>query len=240
MSSTNKTPNYDLSQYIGTDKPTYLGDYNGDMLKIDTQMKANADAATSAEASAGEAVAKATQAQGDIDSLTDRVDATEQDITDAKNTIQQLQTTVTAQGQTLTSTTNTANEAHSDADYAKKAVDTNVWTPVTNASSTNVVSGNLSCSFNPFLNLINFRGQLHTTSQVSANTLLFTLPTNIPNPTNERTISAFAYVRDNAQLFGGGISVKIDTLGRIYSVGAIAGNADLYVQQILNTTGWYD
>ena len=43
MSSTNKTTNYDLSQYIGSDKPTYLSDYNGDMLKIDTAMKANAD-----------------------------------------------------------------------------------------------------------------------------------------------------------------------------------------------------
>lgn len=36
MASTNKTTNYELSQYVGTDKPTYLGDYNGDMLKIDT------------------------------------------------------------------------------------------------------------------------------------------------------------------------------------------------------------
>lgn len=43
MSSTNKTTNYNLSQYIGSDKPTYLTDYNGDMLKIDTQMKVNAD-----------------------------------------------------------------------------------------------------------------------------------------------------------------------------------------------------
>lgn len=43
MSSTNKTTNYDLSQYIGSDKPTYLTDYNGDMSKIDAQMKVNAD-----------------------------------------------------------------------------------------------------------------------------------------------------------------------------------------------------
>ena len=41
MSSTNKTANYELSQYIGSDKPTYLVDYNGDMLKIDTGMAAN-------------------------------------------------------------------------------------------------------------------------------------------------------------------------------------------------------
>lgn len=43
FNSTNKTTNYDLSQYVNDDKPTYLGDYNSDMLKIDTQMKANAD-----------------------------------------------------------------------------------------------------------------------------------------------------------------------------------------------------
>lgn len=52
MASTNKTTNYELSQYIGSDKPTYLGDYNSDMLKIDTQMKANNDLATSANAAA--------------------------------------------------------------------------------------------------------------------------------------------------------------------------------------------
>lgn len=43
MASTNKTTNYELSQYVGSDKPTYLGDYNSDMLKIDAGMKANAD-----------------------------------------------------------------------------------------------------------------------------------------------------------------------------------------------------
>lgn len=43
MASTNKTSNYELSQYVGSDKPTYLGDYNSDMLKIDAGMKANAD-----------------------------------------------------------------------------------------------------------------------------------------------------------------------------------------------------
>ena len=36
MASTNKTSHYELDQYVSTDKPTYLTDYNGDMLKIDT------------------------------------------------------------------------------------------------------------------------------------------------------------------------------------------------------------
>lgn len=50
MASTNKTTNYNLSQYIGSDKPTYLGDYNSDMLKIDNAMHQNAlDIATADE-----------------------------------------------------------------------------------------------------------------------------------------------------------------------------------------------
>ena len=56
MASTNKTTNYELSQYIGTDKPTYLGDYNGDMLKIDTALKNNADAISTASTNATTAV----------------------------------------------------------------------------------------------------------------------------------------------------------------------------------------
>lgn len=40
MASTNKTTNYELSQYIGTDKPTYLTDYNQDMTKIDAGIHA--------------------------------------------------------------------------------------------------------------------------------------------------------------------------------------------------------
>ena len=48
MSSTNKTTNYNLSQFIGTDKPAWLSDYNGDMSAIDAQMKLNADAASTA------------------------------------------------------------------------------------------------------------------------------------------------------------------------------------------------
>lgn len=39
MSSTNKTTNYELSQFVGTDIPSILVDYNGDMRKIDTAIK---------------------------------------------------------------------------------------------------------------------------------------------------------------------------------------------------------
>nr|DAD94894.1 MAG TPA: hypothetical protein [Podoviridae sp. ct7gc4] len=48
MTATNHTTNYNLSQFAGTDRPTWLGDYNGDMTKIDAQLKKNADAIASA------------------------------------------------------------------------------------------------------------------------------------------------------------------------------------------------
>lgn len=50
MTATNKTANYELSQFVGTDRPTWLGDYNADMAKIDAQMKQNADDIASATA----------------------------------------------------------------------------------------------------------------------------------------------------------------------------------------------
>ena len=58
MSATNHTANYELSQYIGSDEPKYLTDYNGDMSKIDIAIKgvdtkaetANTGVATNASA----------------------------------------------------------------------------------------------------------------------------------------------------------------------------------------------
>lgn len=50
MTATNKTANYKLSQFVGTDRPTWLVDYNDDMAKIDARMKKNADDIASAAA----------------------------------------------------------------------------------------------------------------------------------------------------------------------------------------------
>ena len=41
MASTNKTANLELSQFVGTDKPAWLTDYNADMGKIDTAVAGN-------------------------------------------------------------------------------------------------------------------------------------------------------------------------------------------------------
>lgn len=62
MSSTNKTTYYKLSQYIGTDKPTFLGDYNADMSKIDAGIHGVQETATTANQTAGSAEAIAQSA----------------------------------------------------------------------------------------------------------------------------------------------------------------------------------
>ena len=59
MSSTNSTTNYNLPQFISTDKPTWLGDFNGAMSTIDTQMKTNNTLAQTAKSTADAAATSA-------------------------------------------------------------------------------------------------------------------------------------------------------------------------------------
>lgn len=63
FSSTNKTTHYDLSQYVASDKPTYLTDYNGDMLKIDAGINAAKTTADTASTAATNAQTAAETAQ---------------------------------------------------------------------------------------------------------------------------------------------------------------------------------
>ena len=63
MASTNKTTHYELSQYVASDKPTYLTDYNNDMSAIDTGIYNAQTKADSAYLAAGEADTKAGNAQ---------------------------------------------------------------------------------------------------------------------------------------------------------------------------------
>lgn len=44
MTATNHTEHYDLSQFVNTDHPTFTGDYNGDMTKIDAAIYAASQA----------------------------------------------------------------------------------------------------------------------------------------------------------------------------------------------------
>ena len=82
MSSTNKTANYNLSQFIGTDKPAWLTDYNSDMSKIDAGIDAAKDtadaasgAASAASTSIGDLTALTTTAKTDLVNAINEVDS---------------------------------------------------------------------------------------------------------------------------------------------------------------------
>lgn len=66
MSHTNSTTNYNLPQFVGTDKPAWLTDINGAFSSIDTAIKGAKDVADTGSASATSALNKI----GDLTSLT--------------------------------------------------------------------------------------------------------------------------------------------------------------------------
>lgn len=73
MAHTNETTNYGLPQFLETDKPSWLSDFNGAMSAIDAQMKSNDDAAAAADT-------KATAAAGGVEDLTTRMTTAEGNI----------------------------------------------------------------------------------------------------------------------------------------------------------------
>ena len=88
MASTTKTTNLELSQFVGTDKPAWLTDYNGDMQKIDDGYKKLEDANT------------ATQA--DLDATKQDLSGSKTDIADVKADVQALEAQDIALGNRLT------------------------------------------------------------------------------------------------------------------------------------------
>lgn len=84
MASTGKTTNYELSQFIGTDKPSWLGDYNGDMLKIDTALGSINATATTAQSGVASAQSAASAAQATANAALQKATANAQDITEIK------------------------------------------------------------------------------------------------------------------------------------------------------------
>lgn len=95
MAHTNSTANYELSQFLGTDKPAWLVDYNGDMLKIDAALKNNADAAAT-NAEDIQTLQEAIGAEG----LTGRITTIENDMGEIKTEIGVVPLPTTAQSLT--------------------------------------------------------------------------------------------------------------------------------------------
>lgn len=74
MMATEYTPNYNLDLYASADKPNLRDQYNTAMGKIDTQMKANANGVTNANANVGTLQTQMKQVQGDVTALESTVE----------------------------------------------------------------------------------------------------------------------------------------------------------------------
>lgn len=135
MSYTNHTPNYNLPQYVGTDKPTFLGDFNNAMTTIDTQMHNNAQ-------NAGEGIAALQQAQNALSETQETLTEVQTEVANvsgiAANVNTNVQQALTAANDATTAANNAtsqiqpmvtaANKASADAQAAQQVANGNVTT----------------------------------------------------------------------------------------------------------------
>lgn len=185
MSSTNKTNYYKLSQYIGTDKPTYLGDYNSDMSKIDAGIHEVQETATTANQKAGSAEAKVT-------ALSPSVEALQNNMTGVKASVQSL-TVDNAQTkkdvgtlkQEVSSVKTTANGAQAEITNLNADLERTLKSSVTPVTG---LSGKINAIYNAKMNLISINGhvQISSPSQVGTNITVGKLPSNIPAPSENK------------------------------------------------------
>lgn len=241
MSSTNKTNNYNLSQYIGTDKPTYLGDYNSDMSKIDGAIHGVQETATTANQTAGSAEAKVTQVTENVEALKSRVGVVEGNVSNLqdKNTAQD--TAINDAKKASENASTTANNALQSASNANVKIDSakfNSWKSLTNAhSSFNVDVAKVM--FNKQLNLIAFDINL-TSSGLSESDIAFKLPLDIPAP--NKAVRIHACCIDLISDTGGGFDkiairdILIDTNGYLHI--AIVGGSRLYCSGVFAVEEW--
>lgn len=242
MSSTKKTTNYNLSQYIGTDKPTYLGDYNSDMLKIDNQLKANADSASNASSAAGAAQAVASDASKNVQKLNDSVTANSADIASLKTKNAQQDASIQNASNTASSAVNKANQnEHNIADINTR----NQWIQGTNIHNTglpNYTKGSWNCSYNRLSGLLNISGQIELSqgSTIAGETRIATIPENIMKLiglSGERKIWSCVFVTR----VDGSLEVQnvtLDQTGKIYMAYTLNSVQYMNCQLTLNTSTW--
>lgn len=160
MSHTNTTTNYNLPQFVGTDKPTWLNDVNGAFSAIDTQMKANADSATSAGTSA-------TTANTSIGTLSNLNTETKTDLVSAVNEVNtDLGTVSGVASQAVTS----ANSANTKANAIEGYLDISTFTtPTVTGTGFTVDQSNIGCASNTQGTLGKIYGEVRITCNTNTN-----------------------------------------------------------------------
>lgn len=126
MAHTNKTPHFDLPQFLGTDKASWLGDINPAFLAIDTALfevkTDSSDAASSAAAaqqSAQAAETSAELAQTQVETVTTEVAALKTKVDSQQTELGNLASGQTAQGASITQLQTDVQQAQTDATSAE-------------------------------------------------------------------------------------------------------------------------
>ena len=184
MASTNRTTNYNLSQFLGTDKPAWLVDYNQDMSKIDTQMKANADANSVTDGKAD----TNTTAIGTLANLNTTAK------TDLVSAVNEVYTTAGTADNTATQAGNNANIAKTEADALTRYLSI-TQTAKINPSVSGGTIGNINdlyYALNADGTLGKVYGRLRFTSSTTG-TITVTLPVSPLDVTSQFTIAGACY-----------------------------------------------
>jgi hypothetical protein len=209
MSSTNKTTNYELSQFIGSDKPAWLTDYNQDMTKIDTGIHTAQAAATGADGKAdanttniGDLTYLSTTAKNNLVAAVNEVD----------NKAETAQGTATNASIQSTSALNTAQTALANTALLNltdiKNVAASSFTDITNFTN---MGGSLTVAANNDGSVFKLYGSITFKKQFGTSSFKFN--TSI-RPTTEFTISPIGfYVEDNGYIRT--INAKIATNGDV-------------------------
>lgn len=243
MSSTNKTTYYDLSQYIGTDKPTYLQDYNGDMSKIDQAIHNVNGVATTANQTAGSAEAKAEQANTNVTALQGRVGSVEGTVSNLKDKDATQDSEINNAKKLANEANTTANNAMQNANNANVKIDSakfTSWNTCTNING-NITANSAKVMFNRQLNMIAFDIDISTQVAITNNDILMKLPSNIPAPSktivlNRIMLNAIEY---HAEGYFGNFalsSLTIDTNGYVHA--SMFGNSNGYINGAFAFDEW--
>lgn len=209
MASTNKTTHYELSQYIGSDKPTYMVDYNADMLNIDTGIYDAQNKANTNETSIGNLSNLNTTAKNDLVSA---INENQGNITTNTNNIGTNTSNIATNTTNIGTLTNLTTTSKTDLVVATNEVNAKIGT-LSNLETT--IKSNVVNAINEIVekfNLSNYKNNINVTATNVSGTA----------PTLTNNINS-AYNNDGS-------------IGKIYGSFTLAGNGSSSSVSFTNIT----
>ena len=196
MPSTNKTNPYKLSQFIGSDIPSWLSDYNSDMLKINNAIQEAKISADDAMSSAGSASSDVTALSNTVSNLSESLNTTNQNVTKNTNDIASINSSVSNINQNIDSlngkvnansesignlTTQVTNNTQSINTITPAFQNMGKWVTVPLSVIEPFTTSNLNMYYNTYLNLAIINGQINIpdTYEITGN-IIYLLSKTMP------------------------------------------------------------